>query len=226
MTTAFVWLDPSPVRNVVVSCVHRGSISAPEIGRTFHENVIRPSRALGCRYPVNCIAVRPEQYGNVANRNRLRPATSQRYGGSAEAGGKAASAAAGGAHGCISPEIASRCNTIDFAKCHTGGARYNHGEACRVRENLQQLQRWLPNKFQVRQPTLEWMLGVGGVPPPFSATCRNVHNYKTYAECQNSRLFLGGNNAGAWWYCSSLLAGGKLAGERIQVAELKRSGRR
>src|SRR5205085_12642374 len=24
----------------------------------------------------------------------------------------------------------------------------------------------------------------GGVPPPFSATCRNVHNYKTYAECQ------------------------------------------
>ena len=67
----------------------------------------------------------------------------------------------------------------------------------------------------------------GGVPPPFSATCRNVHNYKTYAECQNSRLFLGGNNVGAWWYCSSLLAGGKLAGEKkIQVAELKRTRRR
>jgi len=66
----------------------------------------------------------------------------------------------------------------------------------------------------------------GGIPPPFSATCRNVHNYKTYAECQNSRLFLGGSNAGAWWYCSSLLAGGKLAGEKPQVAELKRSGRR
>ena len=66
----------------------------------------------------------------------------------------------------------------------------------------------------------------GGIPPPFSPTCRNVHNYKTYAECQNSRLFLGGSNAGAWWYCSSLLAGGKLAGEKPQVAELKRSGRR
>ena len=66
----------------------------------------------------------------------------------------------------------------------------------------------------------------GGVPPPFSATCRNVHNYKTYAECQNSGLFLGGSNAGAWWYCSSLLAGGKLAGEKQQVAELKRTGRR
>lgn len=66
----------------------------------------------------------------------------------------------------------------------------------------------------------------GGVPPPFSATCRNVHNYKTYAECQNTVLFLGGNSTGAWWYCSSLLAGGKLVGEKLQVAELKRSGRR
>jgi hypothetical protein len=66
----------------------------------------------------------------------------------------------------------------------------------------------------------------GGVPPPFSATCRNVHNYKTYAECQNTVLFLGGTSAGAWWYCSSLFAGGKLAGEKLQVAELRRSGRR
>ena len=60
----------------------------------------------------------------------------------------------------------------------------------------------------------------------FSATCRNVRNYKTYAECRQTGLFLGGDNRGTWWYCSSLLAGGKLAGEKIQVAELKRSGRR
>src|SRR5205085_12642373 len=104
----------------------------------------------------------PERSGNVTNRNRLRLPASQHHGRCAEAGGKAASAAAaGGTHGCISPEIASRCNTIDFASCDIGGARYKHGEACRVRENLQQLQRWLPNKLQVRQPTLEWMLGVG-----------------------------------------------------------------
>jgi hypothetical protein len=60
----------------------------------------------------------------------------------------------------------------------------------------------------------------------FSATCRNVGNYKTYFECKDARLFLGARHSEAWWYCSSLLAGGKLAGEKYQVAELKRSGRR
>jgi hypothetical protein len=60
----------------------------------------------------------------------------------------------------------------------------------------------------------------------FSATCRNVRNYKTYTECRQTGLFLGADHRGVWWYCSSLLAGGKLAGEKVQVAELKRSGRR
>ena len=59
-----------------------------------------------------------------------------------------------------------------------------------------------------------------------SPTCRNVRNYKTYAECKETSLFLGADHRGAWWYCSSLLAGGKLAGEKRQVAELTRSGRR
>jgi hypothetical protein len=60
----------------------------------------------------------------------------------------------------------------------------------------------------------------------FSATCRNVRNYKTYYECRDTGLFLGWRNNDVWWYCSSLLAGGKLAGEKYQVADLKRSGRR
>jgi len=60
----------------------------------------------------------------------------------------------------------------------------------------------------------------------FSATCRNVRNYKTYYECRDTGLFLGWRNNDVWWYCSSLLSGGKLAGEKYQVAELKRSGRR
>jgi hypothetical protein len=60
----------------------------------------------------------------------------------------------------------------------------------------------------------------------FSATCRNVRNYKTYFECKDTTQFLGWRNSDAWWYCSSLLAGGKLSGEKLQVAELKRSGRR
>ncbi len=60
----------------------------------------------------------------------------------------------------------------------------------------------------------------------FSNTCRNVRNFRTYFECKDTSQFLGWRNADAWWYCSSLLAAGKLAGEKVRVAELKRSGRR
>jgi hypothetical protein len=60
----------------------------------------------------------------------------------------------------------------------------------------------------------------------FSATCRNVRNFKTYAECTEHGLLTGWHRNGIWWYCSSLLAGNKLAGEKLQIAELKRSGRR
>jgi hypothetical protein len=48
-----------------------------------------------------------------------------------------------------------------------------------------------------------------------SVTCRNVRNYKTYFECKDTTQFLGWRNSDAWWYCSSLLAGGKLAGEKF-----------
>ena len=61
----------------------------------------------------------------------------------------------------------------------------------------------------------------------FSATCRNVRNFKTYQECTEHGLLVGWHRNSVWWYCSSLHAGGKLAGEKQQeVAELKRSGRR
>jgi hypothetical protein len=60
----------------------------------------------------------------------------------------------------------------------------------------------------------------------FSPTCRNVRNFKTYSECTEHGLFIGWHRAAVWGYCTSLLAGGKLAGEMLQVAELKRSGRR
>jgi hypothetical protein len=56
---------------------------------------------------------------------------------------------------------------------------------------------------------------VSGAEFGFSATCRNVRNYKTYYECKDTTQFLGWRNSDAWWYCSSLLAGGKLAGEKF-----------
>jgi hypothetical protein len=54
----------------------------------------------------------------------------------------------------------------------------------------------------------------------FSATCRNVRNFKTYDECTEHGLFIGWPRNAAWWYCSSLAAGNK-----FKVAELKRTGR-
>jgi len=59
-----------------------------------------------------------------------------------------------------------------------------------------------------------------------STTCRNVGNYKTYQECRETGMFLAWRYYEVWWYCSSLHAGGKLSGEKLQVAEVKRSGRR
>ena len=50
----------------------------------------------------------------------------------------------------------------------------------------------------------------------FSPTCRNVRNFKTYAECTEHGLFVGWHRNAVWGYCTSLLAGNKL------VAELKR----
>jgi hypothetical protein len=59
-----------------------------------------------------------------------------------------------------------------------------------------------------------------------STTCRNGRNYKTYQECRETGMFLAWRQYEVWWYCSSLHAAGKLSGEKLQVAELKRSARR
>jgi len=59
-----------------------------------------------------------------------------------------------------------------------------------------------------------------------STTCRNVLNFKTYEECRETGMFLAWRQFEVWWYCSSLHAGGKLSGEKLQVADLKRPARR
>jgi len=60
----------------------------------------------------------------------------------------------------------------------------------------------------------------------FSPTCTDTLTYKTYLECTNTKVFLGWLLREARWHCSSLLAGGKLVGEKHRVAELKRPARR
>ena len=57
----------------------------------------------------------------------------------------------------------------------------------------------------------------------FSATCRDTLTYNTYAQCVETKAFLGATTRETRWLCTSLLAGGKLAGEK-QVAD--QSGRR
>jgi hypothetical protein len=61
--------------------------------------------------------------------------------------------------------------------------------------------------------------GVG----PFSLTCTDTLNYKTYLDCMSTKMFLSWSPREARWHCGSLLAGGKLTQEK--VAQLKQSAR-
>ena len=54
-----------------------------------------------------------------------------------------------------------------------------------------------------------------------SSTCRDTLTYNTYAQCVETKSFLGASPRETRWLCTSLLAGGKLAGEK-QVAESRR----
>ena len=64
--------------------------------------------------------------------------------------------------------------------------------------------------------------GVG----PLSSTCRDTLTHNTYLECRDTKILLGSTPKEARWLCSSLQAGGKLAGEKPQIAEVKQAGRR
>jgi hypothetical protein len=107
--------------------------SGLDLGGHGHEIVAKLSRALTRRYSVNCIAVRPERYGSVANRNRVRYPASRHHGCGAEAGGKAKQGATGGKateaaavdkHSCISPDTANHSNTVACARFSISEARH------------------------------------------------------------------------------------------------------
>ncbi|UWU91537.1 hypothetical protein [Bradyrhizobium sp. CB1015] len=56
----------------------------------------------------------------------------------------------------------------------------------------------------------------------FSATCRDTLSYNTYAQCVETKTFVGATSREARWLCSSLQAGGKLPGEKQVAAQLGR----
>jgi hypothetical protein len=123
-----------PVRNVWYRALI-GIAFPSRIWGTCHEIVVKLRRALGCRYPVSCIVVRPERTGNVANRASQDHSRRAEAGGQAtEAGGQATKARSGGKHNCVSPDTANPSNAIGAANRSTAGAceRFSDGEACRA----------------------------------------------------------------------------------------------
>ena len=43
----------------------------------------------------------------------------------------------------------------------------------------------------------------------FSATCKDTLTHRDYVQCVETKMFLGWNHQRSWWYCTSMLAGGK-----------------
>ena len=43
----------------------------------------------------------------------------------------------------------------------------------------------------------------------FSATCTDTLTHKSYVDCMETKTFLGWERNRAWWYCNSLMIGGK-----------------
>jgi hypothetical protein len=43
----------------------------------------------------------------------------------------------------------------------------------------------------------------------FSATCKDTLTHRDYAQCVETKMFLGWDRQRTWWYCTGMLAGGK-----------------
>ena len=59
----------------------------------------------------------------------------------------------------------------------------------------------VPTSF--RTANAPWV-GCSGSAGTYSHTCRNVGNYKTYAECREAGLKVGYRDTEQMWYCGSL----------------------
>jgi hypothetical protein len=53
----------------------------------------------------------------------------------------------------------------------------------------------------------------------FSATCTDTLTHKSYVDCMETKMFLGWERNRAWWYCNSLMIGGKF---RVTAANRSR----
>jgi hypothetical protein len=200
-------------------CPHRTGIYV--LGKASHAHVIQHRRAFDYCCHVSRIAVWPQRHRDVASRIKLY--ASRRDGHGAAASGKATSwPSADRKHSWGSSKSVSRSGKYSNGGWHAS-AGFSDGE---------ELERTSSNCTDGCQTSFKYgnqpWNGCSGSEAnfKFSATCRNVRNFKTYQECRENGLFLGARHYEVWWYCSSLLAGGKLSGEKVQVAEVRQPGRR
>jgi len=42
-----------------------------------------------------------------------------------------------------------------------------------------------------------------------SATCKDTLTHRDYAQCLETKMFLGWDRQRSWWYCTGMQAGGK-----------------
>jgi hypothetical protein len=49
----------------------------------------------------------------------------------------------------------------------------------------------------------------GGYYSTFSATCKDTLTHRDYAQCLDTKMFLGWDRQRSWWYCTGMLNGGK-----------------
>ncbi len=79
----------------------------------------------------------------------------------------------------------------------------------------------------VRDPRDAVVIGINsaGINSAFSATCRDTLTYKTYAECMDTKAFLGWIQREARWHCSSLLAIAAACSPLQQPARRREAGR-
>jgi hypothetical protein len=176
-------------------------------GRTCNENVIKPCRALSCGDPVNCVIVRPERHGNLANHAKLP--SSQRHGHGAGAKGEAATeAGAGGKHWCSFPERTSHADGGSDSGRNAAGSC--HGEACPAREReASSCNDGCESSFpRGKDPWVGCSESVGYY-SVFSATCKDTLTHRDYPQCVETKMFLGWDRNRSWWYCTGMLAGGK-----------------
>jgi hypothetical protein len=48
-----------------------------------------------------------------------------------------------------------------------------------------------------------------GHEPVFSATCKDTLTHRDYVQCVETKMFTGWDRGRSWWYCTSMLVGGK-----------------